>query len=240
MAVISSSSPAPPPPVKKEELGPADPDSHVDQSLFGLHVGVFVLHFGRVLFWKSVQIDGNADEQSSGSKRDGWKKKRFFERTFIKHSPDEPAVLDNVLTDLQSKQHNGCYRWDNDGQSGREALHDIIRVLHHHGCVKTTDTGQNWKHRDGNARTQPLRKQTNKKNVLRFRNTHKLRSTPTVCNRRRTLSPGFSPHRSCKHQPGWSGCQTGTSGCFSPTETYLSSSTLSQNILLTKIKTRLF
>lgn len=129
----------------------------------------------------------------------------------------------NKLTDLQSKQHDGSYCWDNNGQSSREALHDIICVLHHHRCVKTTNTGQNWKQRDGNANP------NTKKTKLRFLNTYKLRSTPTVCNRRKNLSPGFSLHRSCKHQPGWSRCPTGTSGCFSPTEMYLSSSTLSQN-----------
>ena len=66
-------------------------------------------------------------------------------------------------------------------------------------------------------------------NIQRFGCTYRLRSTPRVYNRRRSLSLGPFHHRSCKPRAKWRRCQTGTSGCFSPTETCLSSSTPSQS-----------
>ena len=48
------------------------------------------------------------------------------------------------LTDLQTEQEDRRHCGDNDGGGGREALHDVVRVLHHNRGVQTPNTGQDW------------------------------------------------------------------------------------------------
>ena len=48
------------------------------------------------------------------------------------------------LTDLQTEQDDGRHCGNNDGGGGREALHDVVRVLHHNRGVQTPHTGQDW------------------------------------------------------------------------------------------------
>lgn len=71
--------------------------------------------------------------------------------------------------------------------------------------------------------------ETKIENILWFSRTYILQSTPKVCSRRRSLSPGPFHHRSCTHRSEWPQCRTGTSGCFSPTEMCQSSSTPSRS-----------
>lgn len=62
-----------------------------------------------------------------------------------------------------------------------------------------------------------------------FRCTYILQSTPRVCNQRKSLSPEPCRHRSRTPRWGWPRYRKGTSGCFSPRETCLNSSTPSQS-----------
>lgn len=70
-----------------------------------------------------------------------------------------------------------------------------------------------------------FKREINQKDILRFSCTYILQSTPRGYSRRRNLSPRSYHHRSRKPQSEWPRCQTGTSGCFSPKEMCLSSST---------------
>lgn len=142
------------------------------QFLPGLTVRVHLCDLAGVLFWQPVQIDGDANQQSAASKGGSYKRNRAPESgSYLQPTQNTiisfmnlftgPAMMsfptsshrtrcnetcqpmvNDWLTYLKAKEGNRCHCGQYNGSSCREALHDVVCVLHHNGCVQTAHTGQ--------------------------------------------------------------------------------------------------